>query len=202
MIRSMISTPIAPHLPQRAPPQLHPAPRTTPRATHPGKPGPRRHWYPVDEVAMASRTAAPRSPVDPKDPKPTTFAQVLRDEFDRVQGSRQKRGVAAAASPDNLTGLAFSGGGIRSATFNLGILQALAERGLLRKFDYVSTVSGRGYIGSWLAALTRRLSKEISFSFDQVEKALSPRRYDHEHRSEPPVLHWLRLYSNYLTPRK
>jgi predicted acylesterase/phospholipase RssA len=151
---------------------------------------------------MASGSAAPPPPFDPKDPKPTTFAQVLRDELDRVQSSRQKRGVAAPANADNLTGLAFSGGGIRSATFNLGILQALAERGLLRKFDYVSTVSGGGYIGSWLAALTHRLSKEVKFSFDDVEKALSPRKYDPAQRSEPPVLHWLRLYSNYLTPHK
>ena len=59
----------------------------------------------------------------------------------------------------NLIGLAFSGGGIRSATFNLGILQALAENGLLHKFDYLSTVSGGGYIGSWLAALTLRFLK-------------------------------------------
>ena len=79
--------------------------------------------------------------------------------MERVHSSRQKRGVSAEVSADNLTGLAFSGGGIRSATFNLGILQALAERGLLRKFDYLSTVSGGGYIGSWLAALTRRLSR-------------------------------------------
>jgi hypothetical protein len=47
-----------------------------------------------------------------------------------------------------LMGLAFSGGGIRSATFNLGILQGLAKLGLLRKFNYLSTVSGGGYIGS------------------------------------------------------
>jgi predicted acylesterase/phospholipase RssA len=151
---------------------------------------------------MASGSAAPPPPFDPKDTKPTTFTQVMRDELDRVQSSRQKRGVAAPATADNLTGLAFSGGGIRSATFNLGILQALVERGLLRKFDYVSTVSGGGYIGSWLAALTHRLSKEIKFSFDDVEKALSPRKYDPAQRSEPPVLHWLRLYSNYLTPHK
>src|SRR5262249_37725694 len=36
-------------------------------------------------------------------------------------------------------GLAFSGGGIRSATFNLGVIQALAEKTLLREVDYLST---------------------------------------------------------------
>ena len=43
--------------------------------------------------------------------------------------------------PDDLIGLAFSGGGIRSATFNLGVLQALANANLLNKIDYLSTVS-------------------------------------------------------------
>ncbi len=52
-----------------------------------------------------------------------------------------------------LTGLALSGGGIRSASFSLGVMQALAHNGWLKNFDYLSTVSGGGYIGasvSWL----------------------------------------------------
>src|SRR4029450_8288087 len=36
-------------------------------------------------------------------------------------------------------GLALSGGGIRSATFNLGVLQSLARLGILRRMDYLST---------------------------------------------------------------
>ena len=48
------------------------------------------------------------------------------------------------------TGVALSGGGIRSATFSLGVLQALAKSGFLEKIDYLSTVSGGGYIGSSL----------------------------------------------------
>lgn len=48
--------------------------------------------------------------------------------------------------------LALSGGGIRSATFSLGVLVALARRGLLPQFDYLSTVSGGGYLGSFLTA--------------------------------------------------
>jgi hypothetical protein len=59
-------------------------------------------------------------------------------------------------------GLALSGGGIRSATFCLGVLQALArarrtdqteEQPLLARFDYLSTVSGGGYIGSFFSSL-------------------------------------------------
>ena len=50
------------------------------------------------------------------------------------------------------TGLAISGGGIRSATFGLGVLAALARRGVLPQIDYLSTVSGGGYLGSFLSA--------------------------------------------------
>jgi patatin-like phospholipase len=54
------------------------------------------------------------------------------------------------ALKQNLSALCLSGGGIRSAAFCLGVLQALACAGLLTSFDYLSTVSGGGYIGSWL----------------------------------------------------
>ena len=65
-------------------------------------------------------------------------------------------GLADSEAPDDLTGIALSGGGIRSATFGLGVLQALARHDLLRKFDYLSTVSGGGYIGTSLTWLTSR----------------------------------------------
>jgi hypothetical protein len=58
-------------------------------------------------------------------------------------------------SEENLTGLALSGGGIRSATFSLGVLQALAHHDILKYIDFISTVSGGGYTGAgltwWLA---------------------------------------------------
>src|SRR5512134_3042965 len=54
------------------------------------------------------------------------------------------------------TALCFSGGGIRSATYCLGVLHSLARLRLLDKFDYLSTVSGGGYIGSWLTAWIHR----------------------------------------------
>ncbi len=43
-----------------------------------------------------------------------------------------------------LVGVSFSGGGIRSSTFNLGVVQALDESSLLKRVDYLSTVSGGG----------------------------------------------------------
>ncbi len=98
-----------------------------------------------------------------------SFEHVLRAELDEIAASRKMHGVDAAihnaaegsaaenASASELAGLAFSGGGIRSATFNLGVLQALAELGLLHRFDYLSTVSGGGYIGFWLHGCARSL---------------------------------------------
>ncbi|HVQ73735.1 MAG TPA: patatin-like phospholipase family protein [Bradyrhizobium sp.] len=47
-------------------------------------------------------------------------------------------------------GIGLSGGGIRSASLALGVLQSLAEHDLLRRFQYISSVSGGGYIASSL----------------------------------------------------
>lgn len=95
--------------------------------------------------------------------------------------------------PDDYLGLAFSGGGIRSATFNLGILQALAKHDLLRYFDYLSTVSGGGYIGAWLSALIYR-NKGLANATRMLASAQGS-------ADEPPPLRFLRRYSNYLTPK-
>lgn len=53
----------------------------------------------------------------------------------------------------DLVGLTLSGGGVRSASFGLGVVQALDERGLFRDVDYLSTVSGGGYLGGYISAL-------------------------------------------------
>jgi len=74
--------------------------------------------------------------------------------------------------------LCLSGGGIRSATFNLGVLQALARGGLLKSFDYLSTVSGGGYVGSWLSAWIHRehggregVFKDLAASVEKLDKS-------------------------------
>jgi hypothetical protein len=90
--------------------------------------------------------------------------------------------------------LCLSGGGVRSATFNLGIIQGLARHGLLDKFDYLSTVSGGGFIGGWLSAWIRR---------DGMKKVCADLRNAPESPVKPdpgPVEH-LRIYSNYLSPQ-
>ncbi|MBI3433089.1 MAG: hypothetical protein HY018_12865 [Hydrogenophilales bacterium] len=95
--------------------------------------------------------------------------------------------------PDRpLTGLAFSGGGIRSATFNLGVTQALAELKLLRQFDYLSCVSGGGYIGGWLSAFIHR---KCDGRVEAAEQCLQTGG------TENSAIRFLRSYSNYLTPQ-
>ena len=83
------------------------------------------------------------------------FGVALDAELGEIEESRARRQVqpapngraihSARRSCDlDLLGVALSGGGIRSATFNLGVLQALAQFGLLKRIDYLSTVSGGG----------------------------------------------------------
>lgn len=57
---------------------------------------------------------------------------------------------------DTRVGFALSGGGIRSATFCLGVFQALAEERLLGRCDYLSTVSGGGYFGGFFGRMFTR----------------------------------------------
>lgn len=74
--------------------------------------------------------------------------------------------VGAASVPSvehGLVGLALSGGGIRSAAFSLGVLQALHAGGLLHHVDYLSTVSGGGWTGSCLSALMRQPGSSFPF---------------------------------------
>ncbi len=64
--------------------------------------------------------------------------------------------------------LAISGGGIRSATFSLGVLVALAQRDLLPQFDYLSTVSGGGYLGSFLSVFLQTPSADVGLTSNQL----------------------------------
>lgn len=129
-----------------------------------------------------------------------TVTQVLDEELQQVETSRNLRLGPDVRSPaqESLIGLAFSGGGIRSATFNLGVLQGLACSRLLRVFDYLSTVSGGGYIGGWLMAWMHHQQIGIQ----QVEEKLSAPPDSPRESADPPEVHFLRDYSNYLTPRK
>jgi hypothetical protein len=90
--------------------------------------------------------------------------------------------------------LCFSGGGIRSATFGLGIVQGLAHHKMLGAFDFLSTVSGGGYLGSWLSAWIHRVG------LDKVEEELR-RRPEQPLSPEPEPVRHLRSYSRYMSPK-
>ena len=79
-----------------------------------------------------------------------------------VQGNGTEGANEASKSPrsrgeiaPSAVGLAISGGGIRSASFGLGILQAFYRGGLLRFCDYLSTVSGGSYVGAFVTSLAQ-----------------------------------------------
>jgi hypothetical protein len=110
----------------------------------------------------SGRAAEDRPPA-----QPLSLFNVLKQEFEELHGStlpnagmdadepsddleRLYRSIHALAVPR--AALCLSGGGIRSASFALGVLQVLARHGLLKQFHYLSTVSGGGYIGGWLSA--------------------------------------------------
>lgn len=118
---------------------------------------------------------------------------------------REKAHIAREREDESqpLSGLAFSGGGIRSAMFCLGVMQALARAGVLKKMDYLSTSSGGGYIGS---SLTWFLHRGLP---DGSEAGTDPERFPfgspHQgarNQSDNPngVLDFIRQHGYYLTP--
>ncbi|BFM13488.1 hypothetical protein R50072_36410 [Simiduia litorea] len=101
---------------------------------------------------------------------------------------RRKQAQVAPELPE--IGLAFSGGGIRSACFHLGFLQALIERKKLQRVDYLSTVSGGGYIGAcfqWLKHRADSSANEALFA---------------QPVNDSNVLNWLRGHGKYLVDGK
>jgi hypothetical protein len=165
------------------------------------------------------------------------FSMVLRDELDEIARSRLVRlhsisvlgddlshfsGTSGVKLPltsaqrqafdSNLFGLALSGGGIRSATFALGVLQGMADRNILPYIDVLSTVSGGGYIGSWLISWIKRRGSVGSVQKSMCGNAtnfrcakqphgnpLSGKNVDPESDHVRPI-RLLRQYARYLAP--
>ena len=124
--------------------------------------------------------------------------EVFPQELEKISQRREVLGVDPPAEADGpssargLVGLALSGGGIRSATFCLGVIQALAKHKVLKTADYLSTVSGGGYIGSCLSTLMN----------DPEAKPEGERFPFHKDIGvdEPQAVVHLRNSSNYLAP--
>lgn len=134
--------------------------------------------------------------------KASTFRDVLTAELkvvlpdlglpaEQTDDEAALKAIAAALDrpgTDELAALCLSGGGIRSASFGLGVLQGLARFGLLGQFHYLSTVSGGGYIGSWLSAWRSIEDDHTVFGALQATGA------------ESPQIKGIRADSNYITP--
>jgi hypothetical protein len=138
-----------------------------------------------------------------------SFSEVLLEELRDIDMRRAMVFGATPAGADsaapeqqalarNLVGMGISGGGIRSATFNLGILQGMADHGLLPYLDYLSTVSGGGYIGSWLHGV---ISRQYDGCPDRATRGLSPDANPVPKAAADDPVTFLRKYSNYLAPR-
>lgn len=158
---------------------------------------------------------ATHDPAPPDAPSPAFPAELWQRELAVVRARRAALGLPFDdGETTGRVGLAISGGGIRSATFALGVLQSLARLGCLRHVDYLSTVSGGGYIGSFLGSLylpaavrndqaaatsspaaapTMRLAPSAAQTTDCVERMLAD-------ASAPPI-RWLREYGRYIAPR-
>ncbi|BCA55725.1 hypothetical protein W02_28650 [Nitrospira sp. KM1] len=139
---------------------------------------------------------------------PFDLSHVLEEEYTAIHGplasprpaaSEADRLAAIYSRIHTLTrprmALCLSGGGIRSATFALGVMQGLARLKVLERFDYLSTVSGGGYIGSWLSAWIRNHRRGLAGVADELRFEPKPDCI------EPLPIAYLRAYSNYLTPR-
>jgi hypothetical protein len=111
------------------------------------------------------------------------------DVPDRAPEETVKKDTRSSGPPSvsrHLVGLSFSGGGIRSASFHLGVAQGLHKLGVLPHVDYLSTVSGGGYIGGAISALMRG---EQNFPFAHGEGP-----------TEKPAVTYVRDHANYLVP--
>lgn len=154
-------------------------------------------------------------------------------EHQRARERRAALGIARPPGHENVPwALALSGGGIRSATFSLGVLQGLTQcevppqvdahatsqaaeaSRLLPQFDYVSTVSGGGFIGSFFTSLFRlnrlnrhgKLDEKATalqaykvFAEDPPGRLHSADRFDPQRPGKAPLA-WLRENGRYMAP--
>lgn len=90
------------------------------------------------------------------DMKPIDLKEVIQKEQEHLLLRRKKLGIEhGSETQPNWFGISLSGGGIRSATINLGFLKTLNKYGILQKADYLSTVSGGGYTHAYVQATAK-----------------------------------------------
>jgi hypothetical protein len=198
----------------------------------------------IHDLLLIDLAHVPARPARSTRPSRLGIAGHAGDVDDCANSAAEQHALYQALGKLDRAALCLSGGGIRSAAFGLGVIQALAthprphkmrnlfepelaphaagaegtpaaghaaevplqtaagarkksviqpEHSLLVQLHYLSTVSGGGYIGSWLSAWRYRAS------FDAVCNNLVGRPCGPD--VEPHALGWLRAYSNYLTPK-
>jgi len=106
--------------------------------------------------------------------------------------------LATGNGSPHRTAICLSGGGIRSASFSLGVLQGLAKAKLLEKSGYLSAVSGGNYTMSWLTRWRSEVGAGAPWSQDDLKER--PENFSNDQRDLDQVRR-LRSYSNYLSPR-
>jgi hypothetical protein len=137
--------------------------------------------------------SALRDSVAPSRVEPIPLQEVYPDALRRREAKLvedRRDTIGLSKDLECQAGVGLSGGGIRSATFALGLFQGLAKRGLLRHIDYLSTVSGGGYFGSFYGRL---LSRKFVETPDDAEDVLLGRK-------QPEVMRALRENGRYLSP--
>jgi hypothetical protein len=136
----------------------------------------------------------------PSDTQILNTAKLLSEEFSQIwetpRFSTEDDYRTAVHARGKQAALCLSGGGIRSAAFALGVMQAFAQKGLLTQFQYLSTVSGGGYTGGWLWRWISELDSvdDEAKGADKVADKLSQ-------PIEPPQVQALREGSTFLTPK-
>ncbi|RDI98703.1 hypothetical protein DVT68_09295 [Dyella solisilvae] len=119
------------------------------------------------------------------------------DEQAAFNARRHAAKVTAGSMP---VGLALSGGGIRSATFCFGLLHALAKNKVLHRVDYLSTVSGGGYIGASLGRLYQSAAKGWRPQAGDGPQSAAAHVEERLGADDSVLLWWLRNNGRYLTP--
>lgn len=131
------------------------------------------------------------------------YEDLILEEKNRIRTWRANNN-RRADSP--FCGIALSGGGIRSAIFSIGALQALAGEDFLKRFDYLSMVSGGGYTGAslvwWLGgqgAPAERFNLSDTFPYGTQDPSKAVPKALRKSSGEL-VLNHLRRHGNYLMP--
>ena len=138
------------------------------------------------------RVLKKRASLDQQSSPPIASRPLSEDRWARIIRLIHNRRNAA---------LCISGGGIRSATFGLGVIQSLARHNLLDEFHYLSTVSGGGYVGSWLTAWIQHDPLGLPGVITHLKPDPAPEAKKGPANPEPQPIQHLRAYSNYMSPR-